>query len=165
GDDSTDVASDADATTTVAPTTSASSAPTTSEATTEAPASTEDPLAGQQVSVFELRAGDCIDGEIGSGQVQRLVRVDCSVPHSFEVFREALIDSSIDEFDLEAISDQAEDLCRTSLEAYVSPDDERDLKFKWFQPTEESWNQEDEPDRVITCLLFDEDGPLTGRAA
>ena len=130
---------------------------------TEAPV--EDPNAGREVSVFELRAGDCIQGEIGSGQVQQLLKVDCSVPHEFEVYREALIDSSVTSFDEAAISAQAEEVCRTSLAAYIPPDDERNLKFKWFQPTEESWNQETDPDRVITCLLFDEDGPLTGRAA
>ncbi len=161
GDDDEVVSDDAVATSSTAPPTTESSAPSTEPPpTTEAP-----PSDGEEVSVFELRAGDCIQDEIGSGQVQRLVRVDCSIPHEFEVYREALIDSTITEFDEEAISAQAEEVCRTSLADYVPPTDTRDLKFKWFQPTEDSWNQEDDPDRVITCLLFYEDGPLIGRAA
>ena len=117
------------------------------------------------VSVFELRAGDCIVGDIGSGQVTEVTKVDCEIEHQFEVYREVLIDSSITTFDEPAISAYAEDVCRTSLEAYVPIDDERALMFKFLQPTEESWNQAEEPDRVITCLLFDDDAPLIGRAA
>ncbi len=165
-DSGTDTADDTTETTgteATVPEDTESSAPSSSPDATEAPV--EDPNAGREVSVFELRAGDCIQGEIGSGQVQQLLKVDCSVPHEFEVYREALIDSSVTSFDEAAISAQAEEVCRTSLAAYIPPDDERNLKFKWFQPTEESWNQETDPDRVITCLLFDEDGPLTGRAA
>ena len=161
GTDST--VTDADTTTSSVPTTDAS-APSTSE-DTETTDTAAEPANGSEVSVFELRAGDCIQGQIGSGQVQRLIKVDCSIPHEFEVYREALIDSSVTSFDEAAISAQAEEVCRTSLAAYIPPTDERDLKFKWFQPTEESWNQATDPDRVITCLLFDEEGPLTGRAA
>lgn len=116
------------------------------------------------VSVFDLRAGDCIVGDIGAGQVTEVTKVDCEEEHQFEVYREALIDSSITVFDEDAISAYAEEVCRTSLEAYIPPDDDRGLKFKFLQPTQDSWNQADEPDRVITCLLFDEDAPLVGRA-
>jgi len=116
------------------------------------------------VSVFALRAGDCIVGDIGAGQVTKVTKVDCEVAHQFEVYREALIDTSIATFNEEAISSYAEEVCRTTLEAYIPSDDERGLKFKFLQPTEDSWNQPDEPDRVITCLLFDEDAPLVGRA-
>ena len=138
-----------------APPTSASSAPPAEEAQP----------GPDEVSVFELRAGDCIVGDIGSGQVTEVTKVDCEVEHQFEVYREVLIDSSITTFDEPAISAYAEDVCRTSLEAYVPVDDERALMFKFLQPTEDSWNQAEEPDRVITCLLFDDDAPLIGRAA
>ncbi len=133
--------------------------PPTTEAETE-----DDSPEDTSVSVFELRAGDCIVGDIGAGQVTEVSKVDCEQEHQFEVYREALIESSITVFDEEAISAYAEEVCRTSLEAYIPPDDDRGLKFKFLQPTEDSWNQADEPDRVITCLLFDEDAPLVGRA-
>ena len=163
GDDTADSQTETTGSESTTATTESSAPSSAPESTDAVPA--DDPNAGREVSVFELRAGDCIQGEIGSGQVQQLIKVDCSVPHEFEVYREALIDSSVTSFDEAAISAQAEEVCRTSLAAYIPPDDERNLKFKWFQPTEESWNQETDPDRVITCLLFDEDGPLTGRAA
>ena len=126
--------------------------------------STDDEESEEGVSVFALRAGDCIVGDIGAGQVTKVTKVDCEEPHQFEVYREALIEPSITEFDEEAISAYAEEVCRTSLEAYIPPDDDRGLKFKFLQPTEDSWNQAEDPDRVITCLLFDDDAPLVGRA-
>ena len=136
--------------------------------TTATPETVEEPEATpstQEASVFDLRAGDCIVGDIGAGQVTRVEKVDCELEHQFEVYREALIESSITEFDEEAISTYAEDVCRTSLAAYIPADDDRNLRFKFLQPTEDSWNQPDDPDRVITCLLFDGDGdPLIGRA-
>ena len=129
---------------------------------TAAPAEQEDGL--DDVSVFELRAGDCIVGDIGSGQITQVTRVDCEQEHQFEVYREVLIDSSITTFDEAEISSYAEDVCSTSLDSYIPPDDPRGLSFKFLQPTEDSWNQEEEPDRVVTCLLFDDDEPLIGRA-
>ncbi len=127
----------------------------------ESPSSTQ----SQQASVFDLRAGDCIVGDIGAGQVTKVEKVDCEIEHQFEVYREALIESSITTFDETAISAYAEEVCRTSLAAYIPADDDRNLKFKFLQPTEDSWNQPEDPDRVITCLLFDgDDDPLIGRA-
>ncbi len=137
--------------------TSDASAPSTSSGD-------EDTEQNQDVSVFALRAGDCIVGDIGAGQVTKVSKVDCEEEHQFEVYREALIESSITSFDEEAISAYAEEVCRTSLEAYIPADDDRGLKFKFLQPTEDSWNQTEDPDRVITCLLFDDDAPLVGRA-
>ncbi len=116
------------------------------------------------VSVFDLRAGACIVGDISSGEVTQVEIVDCDQEHQFEVYREALIDSSIATYDEAAIATYAEEICRTSLAAYIPADDDRDLKFKFLQPTEESWGNESNPDRVVTCLLFDEEGPLVGRA-
>ena len=144
---------------------SAVDAATPAETATPAVDEAESVVDDGTTSVFELRAGDCIVGDIGSGQVTEVTKVDCEVEHNFEVYREVLIDSSITTFDEGAISAYAEDVCRTSLEAYVPATDPRGLSFKFLQPTEESWNQADEPDRVVTCLLFDDDAPLVGRAS
>ena len=137
--------------------TSDASAPSVADTTNNAE---ENP----DVSVFALRAGDCIVGDIGAGQVTKVAKVDCEEEHQFEVYREALIEPSITAFDEEAISAYAEEVCRKALETYIPSDDERGLKFKFLQPTEDSWNQAEDPDRVITCLLYDEDAPLLGRA-
>ncbi len=142
------LATEEDATTV---TTSSTLAPTTT---------TNDSL----VSVFELRQGDCIIGDIGAGEVTQVEMVDCAEEHSFEVYREGLVDSSITTYDEAAIAAYAEDICRTSLAAYIPADDDRDLKFKFLQPTAESWGNANDPDRVVTCLLYDEDAPLVGRA-
>lgn len=121
----------------------------------------EDP----DVSVFKLEVGDCIGEAIGEGEVQTLDAVDCAEPHAFEVFRQANLTSEITEFDNDAITTEGERICAASFDSVIPPGDERSLRFKWLQPTPDSWELEENPDRLITCLLFDEDGPLTGRVA
>ncbi|MGI9614135.1 MAG: septum formation family protein [Acidimicrobiales bacterium] len=148
-------------------TTTELSAPTSEDSATTgstATPTTQDPTLGIEVSVFELETGDCIEGDL-SGEVERAIRVDCSVPHDFEVYTEDVLDGSITEFDADAIDAAAEDICQGALDAYIPADDDRDIKFQWFRPTAESWVQDENPDRGITCLLFDADGPMTGRAA
>ena len=114
------------------------------------------------ISVFAIRAGNCIIGDI-TGQVLQVELVDCDVPHDFEVYREAIVDESITEFDEAAISAFAEDVCRSSLAPLIRTGDDRVINFKFFQPTRDSWNEEENPDRLVTCLAFDEDADLVGR--
>ena len=128
---------------------------------TEDDSGTDSEEGGQVISVFDIRAGDCIIGDI-DGQILEVERVDCDEPHDFEIYREAIIDT-VPEFDEIAISAFAEDVCRTSLAELVSPDDDRGISFKFFQPTVDSWNQTQNPDRLVTCLGFDDDAQLIGR--
>ena len=160
-DDDTDVNTDPVTSTTAAP---ADTTGTTFEETTVAESTTiaSVPSEGVEISVFDLQAGDCIESEIGTGQVQKLIKVNCELAHEFEVYREALVDRTIETYDVDAIEAQAQELCRTSLAALIPEGDDRDLMYKWFQPTEQSWNQAGNPDRVITCLLFDEGEKLFG---
>lgn len=138
----------------------------TAQSPTDDASSSTAPEGDDDVSVFSLETGDCIKDEIGEGQVQALVAVDCSEPHSFEVFRQADLTTDITEFDLDAITAEGERICAESFDNAIPPGDERNLRFKWLQPTPDSWALEgEEQDRLITCLLFDEDGPLTGRVA
>lgn len=168
-DDNTDVSTDPAPSTSAAPTTTAESTDTsetsvdatttTVETTTSSTSVTADSV---EISVFDLQAGDCIESEIGTGQVQKLIKVDCDVAHEFEVYREALVDKTIETYDVDAIEAQAQQLCRRSLARLIPDGDDRDLMYKWFQPTEQSWNQAGNPDRVITCLVFDEGEKLVG---
>ena len=173
-DDATDLNTDPETVTSAAPATTdeptdtsdtSDDGTTTVDDTTTAEETTTSqavPSEGVEISVFDLQAGDCIESEIGTGQVQKLIKVDCELAHEFEVYREALVDKTIETYDIEAIETQAQELCRASLAALIPEDDDRDLMYKWFQPTEQSWNQAGNPDRVITCLLFDENEKLFG---
>ena len=114
------------------------------------------------ISVFDMRQGDCIVGDI-AGQLTEVEKVDCDQEHNFQVYREALVDNSITEFDESAITSFAEDLCRATLVETVPDDDDRGISFKILQPTIDSWNDSGNPDRLVTCLLFDEDALLVGR--
>ncbi len=143
-------------------TTTQQSAPSTESTTT----TTADPADGVVVPVSDITTGDCIKDDVDTGEVETIVVVDCSVEHRYEVYTEEKLGSSITEFDEEAINVAAEEICRDAFEAYIPADDERDIRFIWFQPTADSWVQtEPEPDRTITCLLYDNDGLMTGRAA
>ncbi len=145
------------------PTTSEAVTDETADADTDSGAEVEAGDAGpDMVSVFALRDGDCIVGDI-TGQVLEVERVDCDTEHQFQVYRETIIDdASITEYDEAAITSFAEGVCRAALAALIPADDTRGINFKFLQPTEESWNAEN-PDRVVTCLLFDDDAPLIGR--
>ena len=114
------------------------------------------------VSVFSLRQGDCIRGDI-AGQILEVERVDCEESHDFEVYVERLIDDSVTtEYDEAIITEFSENVCRSALAELVSPEQSPSINFKFLQPTQDSWNSDAE-DRLVTCLGFDEDGPLQGR--
>lgn len=90
--------------------------------------------------------------------------MSCDEEHNFEVYREALIDdSTIVEYDEAAITAFGEDVCRASLAELIPADSNVMISFKFLQPTIDSWNDPDSPDRVVSCLGFDEDAPLIGR--
>ena len=112
------------------------------------------------VSVFALREGDCIIGHL-SGQLTEVEQVSCEEPHDFAVYREALVDASITEFDEVAIATYSEELCRSSLIELLAAYDDRGISFVFLEPTSDSWNQPGNPDRLVTCLGFDEGELLT----
>ena len=80
------------------------------------------------------------------------------------MYRQALVDSQIVEFDAQAIQSYADEVCSTSLSAYVPTYETRGLSYLFVAPTEETWNNPEEPDRVVTCLLFSNEAQLVGRA-
>lgn len=134
--------------------------PVTEEAEADEPA--EDGSTGDFVSVFDLRQGDCIRGDI-AGQILEVERVDCAESHDFEVYIERLIDDTvITEYDEATITEFSEGVCRSALAELVSPAENPSINFKFLQPTQDSWNSDAE-DRLVTCLGFDEEGPLEGR--
>jgi len=108
------------------------------------------------------RKTGCLAGELDEKPTPW---VDCDDPHQFEIYREALVAPSVtSSFDEGLIVEYAEEVCAISLDAYVPDNDERGIDFTFVHPTEDSGTSPADPDRVITCLLFDEDGPIVGRA-
>lgn len=108
------------------------------------------------------RAGDCLVGDIDGPP---LINVPCEEPHDYELYREALAESSITAFDQAALAGFADDVCAISLQAYVPIAQADGFDYITIYPTEESWNNAEDPDRIVSCLLFSVDGgQLVGRA-
>lgn len=122
-----------------------------------------------ELSVYELRTGDCFDGGErvaeaigGERTVREVTAVPCEDPHDNEVFavfshpagEEAAFPGE------EEINDFAQDGCLERFPDYVGePYEESPLELALIAPGAESWEEED--DRAIVCILYG-DGPLEG---
>lgn len=116
----------------------------------------------QEISVFDLRVGDCFDDpDLGATSVETLWAMPCSAPHDNEIF---LV------FDLpdgpypgsEVVEEGSDGRCLDAFEPFVGSDYfQSDLDFFTVTPTEVSWETVD--DRTVYCVLFAVDlSKLTG---
>jgi hypothetical protein len=125
--------------------------------------------ASGDLSVYELRTGDCFNGgervaeETGQERtVEEVTAVPCDQAHDNEVF--AVIDHPAKPDapfpGEEAVNKVAQDGCLERFEPYVGrPYDGSDLQVAVIAPGEESWKKEG--DRAIACILYG-DGRLRG---
>lgn len=114
------------------------------------------------LSVYELRTGDCFNGgervaeETGRERtVNQVTAVPCDQAHDNEVFavfdHPAAKDAPFP--GEEAVNKVAQDGCLGRFEAYVGRTyDGSDLKVAVIAPGEKSWKEED--DRTIACVLY-----------
>lgn len=113
------------------------------------------------ISVFELRVGDCFDDpEDLSTQVETVRAVPCAEPHDNEIYHA---------FDLadgpypgvNAIDEEADETCLAAFETFVGVDYfESSLEFFPVTPTPQSWESND---RTVYCALYALDlSKLTG---
>ena len=116
-------------------------------------------VAGGDLSVFELRAGDCFDDPPGilEGvvEVSELAAVPCDEPHDNEAY--AVFDAPFSEDaphpGTEAVDTLAGTRCFSEFAPYVGRSYETSrLDFDFLSPTPDSW---DEGDREIICFLWD----------
>ena len=142
----------------VAPSTSASTAPSVAAST--APSAT---VGGEDVSVFDLEAGDCFSAD--AEQLESVLVVDCAQPHVYEAFHvfdhEAGPDDAYPGDD--QIVEYADAQCQPPFEEFVGTDYESSI---WYitsvTPSSETWA---EGDREIVCTLNTEDeSEVTGSA-
>ena len=116
-------------------------------------------------TLLDIATGDCfnedIAGMVSRDQLATVPQVDCDTEHRFELYREALVTAEIEVFDEVAIAAYADEVCQISLDAYARTED-HGLEFIALQPTADTWNSEQDPDRVVACLLFS-DELLVGR--
>jgi hypothetical protein len=115
-------------------------------------------------SVQQFSVGQCVNdpvvAEDGQQEVGTLPVVDCSEPHTGEVFYvEELSGDSVPA----DVASQADEVCAANFEAFVGlPYEESSLYLTSLYPTEGSWSQ---GDRQIVCLIVDGEGDaMTGTA-
>ncbi len=121
------------------------------------------------LSVYELRTGDCFNGgqrvaeEVGKERtVSQVTAVPCDQSHDNEVFavfsHPAAKDAAFP--GEEAVNKVAQDGCLERFEGYVGrPYAGSDLQVAVIAPGEKSWKEEH--DRAIACIVYG-DGPLKG---
>jgi len=120
---------------------------------------------GESVDAFSLSIGDCIldplEGE-SEGEVFDVESVDCEQSHDSEVF--ALIDHPAGEDEAfvgtEEIVEFAGMSCEEEFEEFIGVSyAESEYFLTFLHPTDASW---EDGDREVVCLVYDEDGPVSG---
>lgn len=116
------------------------------------------------VSVFELRAGDCLDPPPDlAGDIDKIMAVPCSDAHTQEVF--GVVQSTAATYPgPEALAVNANGLCLGHMqeELGLSPDDGYFITY--LLPSFDGWNSnEGGGDRAIVCVfVFPNLGRVTG---
>ncbi len=120
-----------------------------------APAATNTPVATEEIAVFKIKMGDCLNGDAGSGEVDSMKRVDCSEPHLYEAYHmESMPDGDFP--GEKTVSDLGESVCKANFEAFIGKSfDESELTLTSLYPTDQSWNSKN--DRELVCLITTQD--------
>lgn len=141
-------------------TTAAPKASTTTAAT--ATTVTAAPGGAQNVSVFSLAPGSCIDQDnLTTGLVTTVRVVPCEQPHSHEVYLKTTVTPADATYDAAKVTSFANQACSDGFKAYVGIAYESSkYYFLHLAPSAESWNKN--KDRDVVCLLLLEGQKLTG---
>lgn len=107
-----------------------------------------------EISVFELKVGDCLDpdGEV-SGPISEITVGPCAEPHTQEVF--GVVTHPADVYpgpsEVASFADRG---CLTELETSLGLTLDDDVFFSYMLPTLDGWNADGEgEDRQIVCVL------------
>ena len=123
---------------------------------------TQEITESSEADVFALRVGDCLDMVEGE-QVETVPVVPCGEPHSDEVYHDFELPDGDYPGD-DALNTAAEEGCLAAFEPFVGlAYEESTLYVAWYSPSEMSWNGFD--DRVVSCVISDPAGSVTGSLA
>ncbi|AXH35746.1 hypothetical protein DVJ78_10335 [Humibacter sp. BT305] len=133
---------------------SASSAPPAVDSTTGAQ------IDQQDIDVFTLEVGDCLNDSTAAGEVSKLPVVDCAEEHDSEVYYEFDLPDA-ETFPAATIDDDAAAGCEKEFESFVGiPYEESTLTYGTYQPTAQSWTSA--RDRAVSCVIADPNGKVKG---
>ncbi len=114
---------------------------------------------GGDTDVFSIKVGDCIAEPTGSDEVTSVPTVPCSEPRDTEVYFEFALDGTDypGEDAIFAVGDKA---CYDAFSTFVGiAYESSSLDFSYYYPTTGSWGS---GDRLISCLIMDPAGQVTG---
>jgi hypothetical protein len=117
---------------------------------------------GDDTDVFDLTVGDCFD-EWSGDTVYEVPVVDCAAPHDWEVYYDFEVPDTADgDFPgEEAVDAVADSGCIEAFETFLGVAyDDTVYDYNYLVPTEDSWTGSD--DRLISCVIGDPAGPVTG---
>jgi hypothetical protein len=111
-------------------------------------------------SVFDLRAGDCIDAADAEGDIDSVSLVPCAEPHTQEVF--ALVDSTESAYPGAAeLALWADATCLAQLQSEFGLTLADGLFVSYLLPSFDGWNKDE--DRTVVCVLvFPDRGAVVG---
>ena len=112
-----------------------------------------DPDGPQSKGVDDVGAGQCLQvDETLDAEVSDLPVIDCTKPHTHEIFHTVEDDESDVYPGLSSLELFAQKECYSEFEGFVgiSPFDS-DLYITWIVPSLDGWNDED--DREVLCVL------------
>ena len=115
-----------------------------------------------QADVFELRVGDCLN-LTSADVIYSVPVVPCSEEHEQEVYTEFEIDSAVFPGD-DAIEREGDERCTAAFADFVGVDYfDSELDLQYLTPSQDGW--EFEGDKLVSCVVYDPAGPVTGSLA
>jgi len=117
------------------------------------------PSDGTTGDAFSVTVGDCINqpAQDAQGNITKVTKIDCAKPHDQEIFKSIIMPDGKFPGD-DAVDTAASDGCRPAFKDFVGIDyNDSKLSLTDFQPTQDSWNDKDFPDREILCIVYEED--------
>ena len=108
------------------------------------------------VAVTKLKPGNCINGINGTGSIEDLPVVACTLPHEGEVYAVFELPAGPWPGDT-AVQEQSEKRCNAELKTYA-PKAADTVDVLYLHPLQLSWSR----DRGVTCVATDERGTSTG---
>lgn len=118
-------------------------------------------VAAGQVSVFELRAGDCLNpAPDTTGELVDVPVVPCDQPHTQEVL--GIATHPDDDYPgAQTLSGWADGACVTMLEQELDLTLDDGVYVSYLLPTFDGWNVDEDRD-VVCVMLFPTEGEMTG---
>ncbi len=120
-------------------------------------------VAGGNADVFSIKVGDCINEDNPDAEeVSNVPAVPCTESHDYEVFHEFKIEG--DTFPGAAsIDEQGTTGCESEFQSFAGiAYADSALDYSFYYPTQASW---DDGDRLISCIIMDPAGKITGTLA